>query len=44
VANVAEPEDELGLDWDMPPYPPAEATNDSRPLRVDVDVGKKSPD
>jgi WD40 repeat protein len=29
---------ELGLDWDLPPYPPADNA-DSKPLQVEVDLG-----
>jgi serine/threonine protein kinase/WD40 repeat protein len=30
----------LGLDWDMPPYPPETSPGDTRPLRVEVDLGE----
>ena len=28
-----------GLDWDLPPYPPAGDSHDAPPLRVTVDLG-----
>jgi len=31
---------EIGLDWDLPPYPPSEEKKDLRPLRVTVDLGE----
>src|SRR5205807_938595 len=30
---------EIGLDWDLPPYPPAAPTSHGKPLRVEVDLG-----
>jgi serine/threonine protein kinase/WD40 repeat protein len=30
----------IGLDWDLPPYPPAAAPGDARPVRVEVDLGE----
>jgi hypothetical protein len=34
---------EIGLDWDLPAYPPAEVNRDLRPIRVEVDTGKLKP-
>ena len=35
----------MDLDWDLPPYPPAELDLKSpRPLRVEVDLGELAPD
>jgi tetratricopeptide (TPR) repeat protein len=31
---------ERGLDWDLPPYPPAEEDNDRLPLEVEADLGE----
>ncbi len=30
----------LGLDWDLPPYPPAAAPADEHPVRVELDLGE----
>lgn len=30
---------ELNLDWDLPPYAPAPASTNSKPLRVEIDTG-----
>jgi WD40 repeat protein len=30
----------LGLDWDLPPYPPAAAPADEQPVRVELDLGE----
>lgn len=30
----------MNLDWDLPPYPPAPATDKPQPLRVKVDLGE----
>jgi WD40 repeat protein len=34
---------EVGLDWDFPPYPPAERTGPASPLRVEVQPAKSAP-
>jgi hypothetical protein len=31
---------EIGLDWDLPPYPPPSLPGDAQPMRVDVDLGE----
>jgi serine/threonine protein kinase/WD40 repeat protein len=34
---------EMGLDWDLPPYPPVDKKKEAAPLRVIVDPGKLAP-
>jgi serine/threonine protein kinase/WD40 repeat protein len=34
---------EVGLDWDLPPYPPADRTAPASPLRVEVQPAKAAP-
>ncbi len=34
---------EVGLDWDMPAYPPVDPGGDARPIRVEVNGGKTPP-
>jgi WD40 repeat protein len=31
---------EIGLDWDLPPYPPPLLPGDAQPMRVNVDLGE----
>ncbi len=35
---------EIGLDWDLPAYPPPDPKGDARPLRIDVKKGSPAPD
>jgi serine/threonine protein kinase/WD40 repeat protein len=31
---------EIGLDWDLPPYPPSMPPGDAQPMRVEIDLGE----
>jgi tetratricopeptide (TPR) repeat protein len=33
----------LGLDWDLPPYPPVDRKREAVPLQIKVDIGNLSP-
>jgi hypothetical protein len=32
---------EMGLDWNLPSYPPADASREAAPLRLELDTGAK---
>jgi serine/threonine protein kinase/WD40 repeat protein len=34
---------EMGLDWNLPPYPPVDKKQDAAPLQIKVDLGKLAP-
>jgi tetratricopeptide (TPR) repeat protein len=34
---------DLGLDWDLPPYPPPDDEHQAKPLEIRVDLGKPGP-
>ena len=39
LRRIREQLKKLGLDWNMPPFPPEAALGDDKPLRIEVDLG-----